>query len=188
MAFTVLGIDPGFASLGVARLALIDCTAVAQAVRVIKTRKASQKERRVLRTSADDVRRARLLWDGITDIARDIDAVAYEVYTPFQKGKRRTSNGTKVALTCGLALGFGFAAGVPVIPVLPTDIKREIAGQISASKERVRELLVHRIPGLGDQLEALPRGQREHASDAVGVAVVALVEASRWRKVSGVGS
>ena len=187
MAFTVLGIDPGFASLGVARISCTDGQMlVADAVRVVTTKKATKKERRELRTSADDVRRARKLWDGISDIAENIDAVAYEVYTPFQGRTRRTANGTKVALACGLALGFGFSADVPVIPVLPADVKREVTGHVSASKQRVAELLTLNITGLGDQLGALRKTQREHASDAAGVAYVGLIEAMRWHRVSGV--
>lgn len=117
MGFTVLGIDPGFSSLGVARISSTDGKLVAEAVSVITTKKASKKERRALRTSADDVRRARNLWDGMHELATDVDAVAYEMYVPFQGGARRTANGTKVAMTCGIALGLGFSLGVPVIPV-----------------------------------------------------------------------
>lgn len=174
---TVLGIDPGFSKLGVARISLtrggvLRCEGVA----VVKTAKASKKERVALRVSADDVRRSKVLWDGISALAGDIpngaiDAVAYEVYQPIP-GK--ASSGTKVAMAVGLALGLGFTLRVPVYAVLPQDVKRETVGRQSASKAAVREALCERIPGLRDHFAGIPDSHLEHASDAAAVALVGL--------------
>ncbi len=184
MRFTVLGIDPGFASLGVARISSIDGKLIAESIRVVTTKKASKKARLTLRVSADDVHRARCLWDGMNEMTDGVDAVAYEVYAPFQGGEQRIAHGTKTAMACGLALALGFAANVPVIPVLPTDIKREITGRVSASKTAVCEVLVRQISQLEDLLSSIRKTKREHASDAAAVAFVGLTEAMRWHRVS----
>ena len=80
----ILGIDPGFASTGVACLVRDENGAIrVESVRVLSTKKASKKQRVALRVSADDLRRSRALWDGMHELAEGVHAVAYEVYTPF---------------------------------------------------------------------------------------------------------
>jgi len=180
----VLGIDPGFASLGVARLVRHeDGTLHAEAARVLTTKKASKKQRVALRVSADDLRRSRILWDGIGELAVGVQAVAYEVYTPFA-GSGRTASGSKTALACGLAQALGFSLGIPVIPVLPVDIKSEVVRSKSASKAAVAEALVDQVAGLAELLEAISERKREHASDAAGVAFVGLLEIERLRRLA----
>ncbi len=168
----VLGVDPGIASLGLARIAMTKGGEFkAEAVRCIKTSKASKKELRALRVSADDVRRASNLWDAMIAMADGIQALAYEVYQPF-KGK--AANGGKVTTVCGMAMALGFSLKIPVYAVLPADIKQETLGRNSGSKGDVREALYKRVPGFRACCEGIPRGQLEHVSDATAVALIGL--------------
>ena len=178
----ILGIDPGFASIGLARLAATDDGQIrAEAAAVVNTTKASKKQRVALRVSADDVRRSRKIWDGMHLLTEGVQAVAYEVYAPFEG---RSKNGAKTAFACGLAVALGFALDVPVIPVLPADIKRALTGGASASKERVCEELEERVIGLAEQLARIRKTQRNHASDAAGIALVGIEEIRHWRSVA----
>ena len=173
---TIIGIDPGLSSVGVAR---IQCDRTGKlhciGLNVVTSKKAGKKARLALRVCADDMRRVRECWGGIIDQVpgypncHDVDAVAYEVYQP-RPG--RGASGSKTLMVCGLAMALGFTLGVPVYPVLPQDVKREAVGRDSGSKDDVSEALCDRIVGLREKLERITKGQREHASDAAGIAAV----------------
>ncbi len=168
----VLGIDPGIANLGLARISMnADGQCTADAIKFVKTNKATKKELVALRVSADDVRRASTLWDGMIAMVERIDAIAYEVYQPFP-GKG--ANGIKVGAICGMAMALGFSLKVPVYAVRPEDIKHETLGRRSGTKTEVREALYKRISGLRDQCSGIAKSHLEHVSDAAAVALIGL--------------
>lgn len=168
----VLGIDPGFSSLGVAVIQFKNDEYRTLHLDVAKTSKATRKRRSSMRVSADDVARARVLWNSIeraTELFEQIGAVVYEVYQP-RPG--RGANGTKVMFSCGMAMAVGFRLGVPVYPVVPQDVKECACGKRAGSKLEVEDGLCKMIPNLRQQLDTFPKTHREHAADAAGVALV----------------
>ena len=71
-----------------------------------------------------------------------------------------------------------------MIPVLPVDIKTEVAHNKSASKAAVAEALIGLVAGLAELLSPIRETKREHASDATGVAYVGLLEIVRLRRLA----
>lgn len=185
-ALRVMGIDPGFASLGVAVLEQRAGIVRALAADVVRTKKASKKALRDLRVSADDLRRVRAFWDGLDALVRAYEpqAVAVETYAP-QPG-RTGGNAWKAAMVYGLALGLGFSQKLQVLPFLPLDLKQKLARKSSASKQAVAEVVCGQVSGLEVFLGALPAGQHEHVTDAAGHALLGLREMVTMRQMMGV--
>lgn len=131
------------------------------------------------RISFDDVRRMQLLWMNMEQFAvqyaPDVMGVeTYTVYKPTQGGHAGKGTGWKAGFGYALACGVGFAHDIEVIPFLPADLKRRVAGHKSADKLDVEQALYGRVTGLEDALEGIPPRFHEHAADAVGHGLLAL--------------
>lgn len=182
----VLGVDPGFASMGVAVLEQSAGRVRALAADVLRTQKAPRKALRDLRVASDDLRRLRVFWDGLAALAKAHapQVLAVETYAP-QPG-RAGRNGWKAALTYGLVVGFGFAHGLSVMPFTPSDLKRQLARKAGASKQDVAEVVFGQVDDLEPLLRHLPASQHEHATDAAGHAVLGMREMVTLRRMMGV--
>lgn len=184
----VIGVDPGFASMGLAALSQtlphpVRCNFLS----VASTKKASKKLRRLLRVADDDQRRIRDLYYALAqaEAAWDVHAIAYEVYAPF-KG-RMGGNAWKAARVEGLVQGFGLGKELLVLPFLPQDVKRAFCGQVQASKEDVIAAMRKKLAGFNELIDQIPEGDREHAADAAGHAYLAFEEMYRMRQMTGLG-
>ena len=185
-ALRVMGVDPGFASLGVVVLEQRQGQIQALAANVLRTKKASKKVLRDLRISADDQRRLRSFWDGLQGIAalHSPQALAVETYAP-QPG-RGGGNAWKAAVVYGLVQGLGLAQGLQVLPFVPSDLKRVFTRSASASKQAVADVVLGQVTGLAAFLDQLPAGQHEHVTDAAGHALLGLREMAEMRRMMGV--
>jgi len=184
-SLTVLGIDPGWASTGVAVLRkYADQSVECLHAGVIRTEKSSKKDLRSLRVSADDTRRMKELHVGLAGIADafDIQVLAYEVYSPYGK---QGGNAWKASRAEGGVQIFGLERGMVVLPFLPQDLKRAFCGKVSASKDDVIEAMSKKVKSLEAMLLQLPKTMREHAADAAGHAYLAFEEMYRMRAMMG---
>ncbi len=188
MEIRVMGVDPGFASLGVVVLEQRQGQIQALAATVLRTKKASKKVLRDLRVSADDQRRLRAFWDGLEGIAvaHAPQALAVETYAP-QPG-RGGGNAWKAAVVYGLVQGLGLSHGLQVLPFLPGDLKRVFTSRASASKQAVGDVVLGQVVGLAAFLDKLPAGQHEHLTDAAGHALLGLREMVEMRRLMGVAA
>lgn len=184
---TVMGIDPGFASVGVAVLEESKVQAKITVLRVLKTEKGSKKELRTLRMSADDSRRLQELWQHLSTLVRAYKprALAVEAYSPFTG--RGGGNAWKTSMVYGLVHGLGLAFDIPVFPFLPADLKRKFGMKASATKQDVADGLATFVPSVREALERLNKTDREHASDAAGHAYLAYAEVQKMRSLLGDG-
>lgn len=180
-----MAVDPGFASLGVAVLELRAGLSFALAATVIRTKKADAKALRDLRVSADDLARMRALWGPLDALVREHrpNALAVETYAP--RPGQSGSNGWKSAMVYGLVVGLGLAHGLTVIPLRPDDLKRQLTGRASASKEDVGAAVIGQVSSLAEFLTHLPAGQHEHVTDAAGHALLGLHEMLELRRSMG---
>lgn len=182
----VMGVDPGFASSGVAIVAQDgDNHPELLHLEVVRTKETPKKEMRNLRVSADDQRRMRELWDKLDELHHVYQPtmVAVETYAPF-KGKMG-GNAWKGAMVYALVSGFGYANGLVVLPFLPVDLKRGLCGKVSATKAEVEAAVGQKVRGFAEAIAKVPKTQQEHPSDATAHAYLALKEAEQLRQRMG---
>lgn len=161
----ILGIDIGLAAMG---WALVDVGAGGEVFGVragVWTTKKETKKRQ-LHVGSDDARR---LDDLITLLWRttlECDVAAYEL-PGGQKGARAAH---ALGLAHGLTRGvLRTRAGLPVVEVTAFDAKRALADGSNASKDT----MIKRARHLWPQIDGLGKTLREHAADAIGVALAA---------------
>lgn len=184
-ATRVMGIDPGFTSQGVVVLSQETTGATIQLMyaEVTRTAKTPKKIRRDLRVSADDQRRFQELAAGLERAFKHKPtAMCIETYAPF---KAQGGGAWKASAAYGGASFWGIAKGLLVMPFLPQDVKKAMTGKRSSSKQEVENVLRDRIKGLPEFLETIPKGQREHAVDAAGHAMLGIGEMAVMRRMMG---
>ena len=186
-AFTALGVDPGFANLGLAVVMRPKPEAPLRLVtlEVVETSKAPKKAMRDLRVAADDQRRLRHFWNRLELVIAAYlpQAIGVESYAPWpgQMG----GNAWKVALAYQLSVCAGWAHGILPMVFRPDDLKRRLLGKNAGTKVAVEDVLRTLVMGFGEALDKLPKTKREHAADAVGHALLAIEEAARMRAMFG---
>lgn len=176
----VMGIDPGFASLG---LAVLDEQRIL-ACDVITTKK-EKAPRAQVRVSVDDSRRLGELCDSVIGAIErhGVTAVAVEVFTTIP-GKM-AGGAVKTALAYGALYSLVHARGLLWLPLVPTDLKRALCGRVSASKTEVQAAVESRLPDAAAAVQALAKGKREHAADAIAAAIVGQEELRRLAPALG---
>lgn len=185
----VMGIDPGFASGGVAILKRSSPSPQspvrALAVKFLGTEKATKKARNSLRVSADDFRRYKELWLMLEDlrIVYCPYAVGVEAYMP--QGPRGGGQATKTLAVYGGVLWWALSRGLFVAPFVPSDLKIRFGGSKSASKEDVEAGLCREVEGLKELIAKIPKTHREHVADAAGHAFLVLEEIQRTKHMLG---
>lgn len=180
-----LGVDPGFAKMGVAVLEKTTAgSARAIHLRVIETKKASKKELRSLRVASDDQWRLHEIWSALDAVGQEYGpfaAVGVETYSPY----RGTGSGWKAALAYQLVCCQAWNWGVSALPFMPQDIKRAFAGNISASKGDIIEAMGSKIVSFVVHLEGIAKTKHEHVADAAGHAYLAIEEIYKVRHMLG---
>jgi Holliday junction resolvasome RuvABC endonuclease subunit len=170
MSIIVLGVDPGFASLGYAALSLGAGDAPRLvAMGVVRTQKETARAR--LLAVEDNVRRTREIIGAIAKLfaVHDVRAIAAE----SMSFPRSSSVAAKVALVWGALITIAEMRRVPLLQCTPQSVKRWASGSSSCSKEDVAFEVRLRC---GNESEALlagiPNGMHEHAWDAAACALV----------------
>lgn len=178
-----VGIDPGFATTGVAVMEMGDAEPQVLHLGVIKTAKASKKDRNGLRVSVDDQNRLSVIWDRLIDVCDEFrpHVFAFEVFSP-RPGR---VTGLKTMLVCGMVQGLAKHYGRPLFPFIPADIKIDLTGKKTSSKEAVEDALSVAVGGWDAMMAPIPKGQREHAADAAGHAYLAIQRGLEMRRQAG---
>lgn len=167
MSVLVLGVDPGFANIGVMAVELLSVGAKARFVESIVTKKDSKK--RNLRQESDDTRRLELIR---VEFSCLLDRIKPQV-AAFERVPRIAKNPTATR-QCALGWACMWTVcrdhGLPVLVFEPEDIKYEVCKNRSASKEDMVKALKARFPGF----KGWPDTKKvEHVADAGGAALLA---------------
>jgi Holliday junction resolvasome RuvABC endonuclease subunit len=182
----VIGIDPGFASLGVVIIEKVHKNIQPKVLlaETIQTKKADKKNSFNLRATNDDQRRYKEIWKRIDEIDEEYKpcALGIEAYRVFSG---QGGNAWKSAVVYGGLVFWAFTKGMYVAPFLPTDIKKQFCGKNDASKKDVEERLCFLVEGLEATLMKIPKTRREHVADATGHALLAFNEAEEYRRIVG---
>lgn len=166
----ILGLDPGFASLGWALLDASGARPRCLAAGVIRTKKDG---RTSIARCDDNARRLAQIACELDELHKAhrfaIIAAEAQSWTRFAASDRAT------AMVWGAIAAVAELFNCPVVQLRPQDVKKQITGDASASKAALETACHHRI---GDAEKVLatvkPDSQRNHAADALAVALASL--------------
>lgn len=172
-----LGIDPGFANMGVGVLDWPnppDGKPQIIEAYVVSTKKGKGK------VTEDDLRRMQMLWLNIEQSIHEFkpDVIGVEVYTVYKpsQGGQGKGAGWKALFAYAMTCSMAFKYDIPVINYMPADLHRRVSDASYASKTAVEQGVIRRTAGLEDILEGIPQSKHEHAADACGHGLMALVD------------
>jgi Holliday junction resolvasome RuvABC endonuclease subunit len=170
-AVIIVGIDPGFASLGLCKVELLPSGAEFPFdVRLVETEKSDKK--REVRAADDNVRRARELHAAIVEYLGSDRVVAF--CAEAMSFPRSSSVAAKVAMAWGVIASIAEARGIPILQASPQAVKRATTGVKNSSKVDVENALRERYESCDELFELVTKSKREHVVDAVGAVVACL--------------
>ena len=157
----VLGIDPGFSSLGWAICEMFNRDLTASQCGVITTEKAKHLVQ--LRSSEDNIQRAQLIYHQLSKILshNDIGLIATETMS----WPRNAGVVAKMGIVWGVIASVSEQLSIPMLQASPIEIKKAVTGNGKASKEEMIASIKTKFPSL-----ILPPQTtlQEHCADAVG--------------------
>ena len=157
----ILGIDPGFSSLGWA-VCVAAYPAEVQAVYcgIIRTEKAEKKIQ--LRASEDNINRAQAIYNELAGLI--LSHKISLVCTESMSWPRNAGVVAKMGIVWGVIASVCHQWRIPMLQVSPVEIKKNLTGSKQATKEEMIAEIVSRYPKL-----ILPSQKvlQEHAADAV---------------------
>lgn len=166
----VLGIDPGFASVGYALMTVRPTDEQLVQVGVIATKKTATKH--AMYASDDNFRRGREIYRTLTGLLTDWGRVK-AICAESMSFPRNASAAAKVAICWGILASLSEAHCIPFVQVSPQTVKKCLCGVVTASKTDVLHAVRKRYPTF-DKLATTCATQLEHPTDAVATIVAAL--------------
>jgi len=176
MKIKLLGIDPSLNNLGLA-FADYDVDSGELSITGLKLVTTDSASGKTVRKSSDDLRRARLLYEGMNDACDGISIVCAEVPVGSQSARAMASYGICVGVLAGCTL--------PFIEVSPNETKMAAVGIRTATKGEMIEWAMKKYPKAGwltrkSKGVAVPTNANEHLADAV-AAIVAGTRTHEFR-------
>jgi crossover junction endodeoxyribonuclease RuvC len=170
---SILGIDPGFASMGWAICTLDGGNVTPIKCGVITTEKSTKKLN--TRSSEDNIRRAQKMYTSLAKLINDYSVTM--VCTETMSWPRSAGVVAKLGISWGVIAAVCHQWRVMILQASPMEIKRAVTGNGKASKEDMISLIKGTYPNL-----VLPPQLvlQEHAADAVG-AVIACQESQLFK-------
>lgn len=179
----VLGVDPGFAKLGLAGVELPKHGHRFMWTKAFETKK-SAKKREILATE-DNVRRSQEIFDEFYRVTGEPGLVA--ICTESQSWPRNASAIAKLGMFWGVLGSISRVRELPVIQATPTQIKWGATRDRKATKESVQKAIEGHFPGL---VWPEAKTHKEHCADALGAIFTCLghnsiVTARRFARFAG---
>lgn len=168
MSKYVLGVDPGFAHLG---LALYHPATFRVAEwTVVETEKSSNK---TLLAREDNADRFRVWAEGFYSFVAPYAGQIVAVCTEGMSQPRNSSAAAKLFMSWGGILMWAHTAGLGVFQIAPQDLKKDFTGKKNASKEEMILALAAYVASNGGALPAWHKrlALREHQADAAASAI-----------------
>lgn len=120
---------------------------------------------KVVRKNSDDLRRAKLLFDGLTEACKGASFAFAEVPVGSQSARAMASY--------GVCVGVLASCPIPLIQVMPTEVKIAATGFKQAAKEEMIQWAMNKFPAAPWLMrkhkgKMEPVAANEHLADAVG--------------------
>ena len=167
----VLGVDPGFSSLGWCRFALGKTPEQDHVLGmgVIRTEKVNKKVK--VLASNDNHRRICEIFKQLFPLTEGITFFTAE----SQSWPRNAASSAKVGMSWGVISSLSELRQIPLLQMSPQALKKAVCDKKTASKQEIADALVARYGiVIDDVLKGIPSGQHEHAFDALGSVHAAL--------------
>lgn len=163
----VLGIDGGFASMGLAAVELLPDNERVIKAWVVCTELSAKK--RGVKAGDDTCRRARELAFAVGRAVDAYDPIAIAIESP--SWPRNCGVAAKMGVAFGVVFALSETHRLPLVMASPQEVKRAVCGAKTASKDEIIHAIEMRYPEIG-----WPKRTTlwEHAADAVGVVVACL--------------
>jgi len=171
----LIGIDPGFASLGFAvvevssdfRRSVVRDSDNKPMMGVLETEKSDKK--RAVKATDDNLRRTREMVRMLLPIlaGQQIRAICAE----SMSFPRNSSASNKVGICWGIIGTLAEMMNLPIVQSSPQDIKKHVCGRRDASKEEIQEVMAKRF---SLDLDSFLKSKREHCFDALGAVEAAM--------------
>jgi len=168
----VLGIDPGFASVGYALVEVRPTDERLVRIGVIATKKVDAK--RAVYAADDNFRRGREIAKALSELVAGNKVLA--ICAESMSFPRNASAAAKVAMCWGVLAALSESQGIPLVQVSPQEVKKQTCGVTVASKLDVLKAVRTRYPTF-DSLcteAAVTATHLEHPTDAVATVVASL--------------
>lgn len=172
---SLIGIDPGFASIGIAVLLLDADYVYVTRFELLKTE--SETKKRKVFAVEDNVRRA-------LEIARHLRVVVAAAHAngatvagicaEAMSFPRNSSAAAKMAMTWGIIASLSEATSIPIVQASPQRVKIDVCGSKSASKDDVIAAVEKLYPQVIEARRNIARSAWEHPHDALAVAHASL--------------
>jgi hypothetical protein len=176
----IIGIDPSLRNCGIVKATLDPFTLEYTVDDLILVSTESQ-DKKVVRKNSDDLRRGKLLFDGLTEACRGASIAIAEIPVGSQSARAMASYGVCVGVLAGCP--------IPLIQVIPTEVKMAAVGSKTASKAEMIAWATEKFPaapwltrkfkGKLDLIDA-----NEHLADAIGAIEAGLLTAEFERMVT----
>ena len=167
----VLGIDPGFAAIGLATVRIDAEGETPLFLEVVHTEKVARKTNTL--ASDDNLRRAREIAAALKSILDRIHVVAFAAES--MSFPRHAGTAAKIMMAWGVIAAVSEQNGIPIVQASPQAIKKCLCGVKNASKEDVQGALISRYGDIIERLShPLNKADFEHAFDALGAVVATL--------------
>jgi Holliday junction resolvasome RuvABC endonuclease subunit len=181
--FYVLGLDPGFANMGVALVRLEPDALTLVRLANIQTEKAAAK--RGTFASDDSLYRGKLIAGELRKLVRlhvngprpgEPDAPVGKLVAVCAESMsfpRNAGNSQKMGIAWGIIAALVQDWDVPVVQCSPQSLKKRLTDSKTASKEDIQAAMVKRFGDVAmtTGLRGIPQGQYEHPCDALGAIV-----------------
>lgn len=170
----IVGIDPGFANIGVADVRVLSGLYVLEELAVIRTEKTG------LPAREDTIKRAQQIALELDRFVRRADVLAIEAMSY----PRNASAAAKMAMCYGVIAALAMRHGCEIAQFSPKAAKKAVCGDPGASKEVVQESVqcYFSEAELRDAWKSeVPPSLRNHAYDALSIVIAGKKERS-WKQ------
>jgi Holliday junction resolvasome RuvABC endonuclease subunit len=135
----IIGIDPSLRNFGIVRATLDvnSLTFKVDGMRLVESEDNAAKQKTV-RKNSDDLRRAKLLYDGMMEECKGAQFAFVEVPVGSQSARAMASY--------GICVGVLSACPIPIIQVTPSEVKLAGTGYKTAEKSEMIEAAVKEFP------------------------------------------
>lgn len=162
---SIVGFDPSLRNWGIAK-ASVNIFSLKYVINDLSLHKSEDEAGKVVRKNSDDLRRAKTLFDGMTEACRGAVLAIAEVPVGSQSARAMASY--------GVCIGVLAACPIPLIQVTPTEVKIAATGEKYAAKEEVIEWAMNKFPTAPWLLRKVkgkmePIAANEHLADACAV-------------------
>jgi crossover junction endodeoxyribonuclease RuvC len=173
----MLGIDPGFANIGIGivKVGKTDCTVLA--TEILRTKKADKKVK--VYVADDNVRRIREAASSLIDTIEQHDITA--ICAEAMSFPRNASSAAKMALFWGALIAIAHERDLPLYSATPQQIKKTLCGKNTATKEDIARAVDARIKGPVPMV-GIAKGKQEHAYDGI-AAVLTCIDSDELKLV-----